>query len=322
MPWALISPSVWALAAGHVARFCASCAATYVLHPYRPRLSFDFRRLKALVPFTGWVMAMSVWSYVASVLDNVVVGGWLGPAALGLYSKGREIAYLPASPIANVVSKVSLSAYARLQHDRAKVQAGFLKALDLALLLALPFTALMIAQGDGIIAVALGAKWSGLVRPLQALCAAMVFRCLIEVTLPALEGLGRPDLRLRCELVQGIIALTLLYPAIRWHGALGAALAMTIATAAAWVYSADVARREFGVTLRAVASASWLPAACSLPLLLSRAAIDAGQLSRIGYATSLAAVAAGSAGLFFSVGAALGTGGYMTVRDLGARWSS
>ena len=81
---ALLQGSYWALVAGIVAGRMASLAASYALHPYRPRASLVAWR--SLAAFSAWSWAAALVRLAWNRMDAFVIGANLGSARLARIS--------------------------------------------------------------------------------------------------------------------------------------------------------------------------------------------------------------------------------------------
>ena len=102
---ALILRNVWALVWAGLAGQFARLILSYVVHSYRPRLRFDKGEFTELFGFGKWVFASSIMIFIATQGDDVIVGKILGIAALGFYQMAYTFSNLPATEIAQVISK-------------------------------------------------------------------------------------------------------------------------------------------------------------------------------------------------------------------------
>src|SRR3989344_1128542 len=224
--WAFFNPTVLALLAGNIARYGVSAVMTYVLHPYRPKLAWQFGRLKDLFGYSKWVTLQNIFSYFNTILANSFVGHLLGPSDLGLFTKAQSIAITPISPVVYAVYKVSFSAYAKVQESPEKVREGIKKTLDIMFFISVPLLFLILFEAQRIVLILLGEKWLGMVEPLKIIALAVIIGALLTILYPLFEGLGRPDINFKNDLMKAIVSFIFFYGAVTYYGLCGAAFAM------------------------------------------------------------------------------------------------
>lgn len=244
LSWAIfIQASFWALFAGQVARLLAMTIMTYVLDPVLPRLSFHFKRLRGLLAYSKWVFARSIVNYGLGVVDNVYVGRLLDASSLGFYSKGKDLSVVAASPLLNIMNKVSFSSYSLLQDEPGKVKAGLVKTLDILFLLAVPVSLVLLLEGGALVSFFLGQRWLGIVAPLKILSIAMIIENFGRFWEPIFDGLGRPAVNFKGNVIQLLLSLVSLYFGIKYAGLKGAAFALLAVEVVIMLYMAWQGRK-------------------------------------------------------------------------------
>jgi len=225
--WAVfISTSVWALFVGHVARIGIGTIMTYVLMPVMPKISFQFKKLRDLMAYSKWIFGKSLVLYGLGMVDSILVGRMLNPVSLGFYSKSRDLSSTATMPIIQSITKVSFSSYSRLQDQLGKIQEGFLKTIDILMLIAVPFSLIIMLEGGAIVMFLLGAKWFGIIVPLKILSFTFLITGFSEILAPLFDGAGRPDITFKARVVQLIFSIIFVYYGITLYGTNGAAFGL------------------------------------------------------------------------------------------------
>lgn len=227
--WALfINATAWALFFGYIARYVVSAFVTYLLLPILPKLSFKFRKLKDLFGYGKWIYGQQVMDYFLGFLDNILVGRLLGQNALGLYSRARDLPTTISWPLLNIMSKISFSAYSKLQDEKEKIRQGFLKSLDLLLFVTVPFSLLLLVEGGSIVSVFLGEKWMTIVLPLKILAVANIFSSLTIMQKPIFNAIGKPKINFQINILQLIIFSIAIFVGVYYRALPGVAMALTL----------------------------------------------------------------------------------------------
>jgi lipopolysaccharide exporter len=138
IPLALVLRNVWALAIGHVIGKITAVVLSYVLHPYRPRLEFDFNKVKRLFRFGKWMLGMQTLKVLSDLGDNALVGKVMGVTSLGYYSAAYRFGNEPAEYVRKITSEVMFPAYAKIRDDQERLRRGYLGVLELIVFAGLP----------------------------------------------------------------------------------------------------------------------------------------------------------------------------------------
>jgi lipopolysaccharide exporter len=186
VPLALLLQNYWALLSGIVVSRLVRTAMTYVVHPYRPRLTLAGWRELGQFSFWTWVSALAglVWDRC----DPFVLGPGLGAGRLGMYVQSLELATLPTTELVVPAADALLAGFSSAQRQgSSSVPSAPMVALALVMgILPLVIT-ISCAAGD-VVAVLLGPNWAeaqGLVAILAWQGVFAPFAFVVGVTLVA-----------------------------------------------------------------------------------------------------------------------------------------
>lgn len=173
---ALLGWGVWALVAAQIAQTLLETSVLLYFHPPRLRLLPEWLAFTELLGYGGWFTVALVASFVALQGDNLVVGRWLGAAALGLYDRAFQLMSAPAASFGMVLDNVLFPTLARVQSDPQRLALAYRRGVALIAIVMLPISAVCIVVAPELIRVVLGPRWTGAVAPFQILMGGMVFR--------------------------------------------------------------------------------------------------------------------------------------------------
>lgn len=173
---ALSGWGVWALVAGTLGETTLRTAAMlYKRPPLRGRI-LEISAMGELARFgTGSALAR-LPQYVATQVDNLIVGRWLGAEALGIYGRAYQLVSLPSQLLSMAIGQPLLSSMSLVQDQRERLSLALRRAISGIALLTLPAAAVMCVLAGDIVEVVLGDQWTDAVLPLRVLAVAMLFR--------------------------------------------------------------------------------------------------------------------------------------------------
>ena len=182
---------VRALVWGMLAQTGVGTAVALVLrrHSFRPLLSRG--ALREMAGFGGGTSLVRLSNFAAGHFDNLVVGRWLGPAALGLYGRAYNVVNLPLAYLSDPAWYVLYPALSELRGQPERVRRAYLAAVRVSALTAAPVLAGMAVAAPHMVPALYGAGWGGAVLPLQLLCAAALFRSMYRVSGALAHASGR-----------------------------------------------------------------------------------------------------------------------------------
>lgn len=159
--------SYWALILGWLAGSIAQLAVSYVMHPYRPRFSLGARA--EMLGFSMHASLSSLAWFLEQQLDQIVLGGIVRPATLGLYYLASNLAEMATRELVAPISPVVYSAYSRIHTDGERMIAAVRKSVGAAALLGFGASLGLYAVAREFILSVYGPQWVGGVALLEIL---------------------------------------------------------------------------------------------------------------------------------------------------------
>ncbi len=218
-PWAIIAQVV-----------CTSGASTLLLwtvSPWRPRLVFSRDSFRALGSFGFKTLLIRMLLYVNLNGDNLLIGRYIGSAALGVYSVAYNVMLLPSSRITSPLRDVLYAAFVRLQHDPRRLGEAWLRVNNLAGSLLVPaFLGIAVVAPDLVPAV-LGGRWHAAVPVLEVLSLGGAAGSLQAFNGQVYQALGLPGLFLRFMCFAAAVTFGAFVVGLQW-GVVGVAASFSI----------------------------------------------------------------------------------------------
>jgi O-antigen/teichoic acid export membrane protein len=198
----------WALVIGNVMGSVLLTGATliYSRHGFSiPRLN----SIKHALRFSSHILVSRLCWFVHSNADFLVAGRVLGPAALGEYTFGWNLATAPIEKVSGVVVRVTPAFFSAVQDQHAALR-RYLRVLTEGLgILTFPATFGLALVAREFVPVALGKKWDGAIVPLQLLAFYAAFRVIVTLLPQVLNVVGET----RFGMLNGIATALIMPPA-------------------------------------------------------------------------------------------------------------
>jgi len=224
----LILRNVWALVFGLLAGNIVRCVMSYFIHPYRPHLSSDLKKIKELFGFGKWIFVQTIVLFFLTQGDDAFVGKIIGTTALGFYQLAYQISNMPATEITHVVSQVTFPAYSKLQEHGDKLKKALTKTLKLTTFITIPIASGIFILAPEFTRAFLGDKWMQMVPAMQVMCLFGAMRSVGATFGPIYRGIARVDIALKINVAQLIFLAAIIYPLSLYWGILGIAVAITL----------------------------------------------------------------------------------------------
>jgi len=220
--------TIWILVIGMLSSVFVRVIASYIVHPYRPKISFDKAKARSMFRFGKWIFMSKTLVLLLTQGDDFIVGKFLGPAALGLYQMAYRISNTPATEFSQIVAKVAYPAYSKLQNDMKRLKKGFENVLQITLLFSFPISGLIFVLAYDFTKLFLGFKWLPMVSAVQILSLYGILRALGGTTGVVFMAIDKNHIRTRIQFFQLIFLAVIIFPMSRLWGVNGVAFAVTL----------------------------------------------------------------------------------------------
>lgn len=177
----------------------------WVYHDWRPVAAFSMTSLRELLPYGSKLFASGLLNSAFNEIYSLVIGRIYTPAALGLFTRAKQMQQLPVDNLCSIVGRVSFPVFAAVQQDKDQLKRGVRKAAQGLALINFPMMAGLAVIAHPLVVVLLTAKWEACVPYIQLLCVSGALYPLSLIHLNALSAQGRSDLFLRLEVIKKII---------------------------------------------------------------------------------------------------------------------
>lgn len=229
--------NVWALVIGNISAAAIGMLLSYSVIHGRIRFQFNKNIALELFGYGKFITGVSILLYIASEIDNAVVGKVLGMEQLGYYYLAFMLANMPATHISKIASRVFFSAFSKLQGDLTALRKNYLRVIGLIANITIPAAAGLLVLANEIISVVYGEKWIPSVLPLQILCILGALRSVNQVNGTVFNAIGKPNIPFYLVAIRVTLIAILIYPLTNKYGLVGAAYSVTIPMAIQLVLS-------------------------------------------------------------------------------------
>jgi PST family polysaccharide transporter/lipopolysaccharide exporter len=221
--YALVWPTAWAFVVAYVVSNVFRALVSYLIHDYRPRLSFDRDVAADLVGYGKWLTGTSILYFLYSEGDDAFVGWFLGPAALGFYQYAYRLSNAPATELTQVVSSVMFPTFSKMQDDLSVLRDAFLKTIRINALVAFPVSFGIVVVAPDFVRTFLGTEWTPMIPVMQILAMYGMMRAFTKVFGSVWKAVGRPDYVTKLSAVRVVLIALLIFPLTQRFGTVGTA---------------------------------------------------------------------------------------------------
>jgi len=183
---------VWSLVIQNLAGVTTGTLVLWRVTDFRPRLTFSYPHCRDLLGFGTNVVGFRLLIYFTRWADELLIGAFLGPAALGFYTVGNRMLRMLIQVTSSLIDRVSFPVYAKLQDKPARLKAAFYKSTSFAALIAFPVFLATAVLAPQIVELFFGSKWADSVPIMQLLAFFGLIQVLTYLNGTTIKALGKP----------------------------------------------------------------------------------------------------------------------------------
>lgn len=279
----------WALVGQQLTIGALSVLTVWRVSPWRPGPHVSREHFRELFSFGINIVGADILNFLSRRTDNLLVGAFIGTAALGFYTVAYRILDSTQALLGGIAVRIAYPAFSRLQHDRERLRNAFLRVNRVTSAFVMPgFIGLSLVAPE-LIVVLFGKRWTDAGPVAAVLFLVGVVWSSGNFGSAALNAAGHPEISFRFRLISTITNVA---------GFIVAALVFgtTIAVATAFVVRGylllplqlywlrryvDVSIRRYFIELRgvAIATIAMATAVVGLKTWLSNAVHPIGLLA-------------------------------------------
>jgi O-antigen/teichoic acid export membrane protein len=237
---------VWALAAQTL--FGSAVVLSILVNSlrWRPHFEFSWPKVEPLARFSFPMLGNNLIGYAIRNADSLLVGRFLGPGPLGLYSMAIQLMVYPLQQVSSVIVRVLYPTMVQIRDDLPRLRAAYLRAVGGIAVLTFPMMGGLFAVADDFVAVVFGREWMEMAPVLKVVAWVGLMQSIGTTVGTIYITVGKPQVALRVSLIGAPVLIGGMAAGLHW-GILGVAIGYGIASFSFFYYSIVQAFRLVGL---------------------------------------------------------------------------
>ncbi|GAA0570174.1 lipopolysaccharide biosynthesis protein [Rhizomicrobium electricum] len=271
---AIMLHSYWALVIGILAGQVSRTILSYVMSPFRPRLSFA--RTREIWGFSIWTFARSVAMYLQTQVDNIAIGGIAGSAMMGRYTVAKDIAASPTQEIMNPMVAALFPVMSKCRQNPVELRQLYLRMLGWSAIVCLSTGVGVAMVAQDLVAVVLGPKWTDATPLVVWMALNAATAAVLSGTPTLLDVKGMPAMGARIQWSRFAVFTAVVFIVAWTTRSVMAVVETRLIVSALFIPSVIFAvQRATGVPARDYWTAMWRPCAAAAAMALAIFALNA-----------------------------------------------
>lgn len=260
---------VWSLVIQGLARAALSSILLAIAGRWRPRLHWRRESVQELFGYSANLAGFTLINYWIRNADNLLIGKFFGPEALGLYTRAYATMLLPVTQVSGMLGNVMFPALSRIQHDQERIKRAYLRANALIALVSFPAMFGLAAVARDFVLVVYGERWLRVAGLLQVLAIVGGFQSVESTVGWIYRSQGRTDALFRWGLAAGALLIGGIGLGIVYGSIEGVAVGYAVAGVVLVYHNFSIPGRYIGMRVSEVFAALARTTGCSTLMAVS-----------------------------------------------------
>ncbi|HJW11930.1 MAG TPA: lipopolysaccharide biosynthesis protein, partial [Albitalea sp.] len=285
---AALGAGVYSLVLQSITAALLSSVQLWLASRWRPHGRPLWSGLRGIAGFSGNLAGFNFINYFARNADSMIIGRFLGAAALGAYAVAYRLMLFPLQNLSFIATRALLPVMSRQQNDPAAMAGLYLRCLSVIATLAAPLMAGAFVLREPLIHLLAGPGWQTAADILFWLAPTGFVQSIVSTIGTVLMARGRTDILMRIGVVSAVVQVAAFLAGLRF-GVVGVAAFHCAANLLIALPFMHIVLRQVGESLRSLAAVLWAPMLSAALMAGALAALRAsGVLSPLDTASSFA----------------------------------
>jgi lipopolysaccharide exporter len=192
VPIAIFIRNYWVLVMGGLIKRGMELILSYLLHQYRPKLSFNIDKARSLYNFGKWIFIRGLIGTLMTNGISLFIGKYFGLNILGLFNRAELFSTVVFVLLIQIVWKVGYPAFSIIQRKTKKLWIEYNNLVQAIAFLSFPIVGINFLYGNDFLILFLSDEWSYSSSLVSILSIAGVLSLIKTPSSIILQSTGKP----------------------------------------------------------------------------------------------------------------------------------
>ena len=209
---ALLGFGAWSLILGHLAGVLVQTAVYWIVVPWRPTFHFQPKAARMFLSYGTSIAAIEALGILMLNMDYLVIGRFMGAAALGVYTLAFRVPELLVKQFCNILGNVTFPVYSQMRDNPEALRRGFLMTTRYLTMITIPLGLGLALVSRPFVLTFFTEKWAEAIPVMAAISLYTLLRSLVFNAGSVYRATGQPGLLSKINFIQALVAV----PALWW----------------------------------------------------------------------------------------------------------
>ena len=179
----------------------------YIMEPVIPSLRLHINPLREIAKFSTFQFFFNFINYFSRNLDNLLIGKYFSPSALGYYDKSYRLMLMPVQNLTFVITPVLHPVLSNYQNETKIIYDTYYKIIRLLAIIGFPLSVFLYFNASEIINIIYGPQWEQSIPVFKLLALTIGTQIVLSTTGSIFQATNRTDLLFYAGLVGAVFVI-------------------------------------------------------------------------------------------------------------------
>jgi teichuronic acid exporter len=168
--------------------------AYFYLAPIRPAIFIKLSSFLKIAKFSTFQFLFTFINYFATNTDNLLIGKFFSPSALGFYDKSYRLMLMPVQNLTQVITPVLHPVLSEYQDNKIIIYNAYIKIVKLLAIIGFPLSVFLFFNASELITLVYGNQWAQSIPVFKLLALTIGIQIVLSSTGSIFQATNRTDL--------------------------------------------------------------------------------------------------------------------------------
>jgi O-antigen/teichoic acid export membrane protein len=188
----------------------------FLFAPWKPSGPISLERVRDLWGFSRDMLGFNLLNYFARNADALIIGKFLGPASLGIYSLAYKTMLFPLHNLTFVATRALLPVMSRQQSDVQNIASMYLRSVSVITFFTAPLMVGLFVLREPFVDAVFGPTWHAVADVIAWLAPIGFIQSVVSASGTVFMTLGRTRTMLRVSVIASTLHVIGFFIGVRW----------------------------------------------------------------------------------------------------------
>lgn len=192
----------------------------YSMSPVKFKFEINKNSINKILHFSSFQFFFNFINYFSRNTDNLLIGKFISPVALGYYDKSYQLMMMPIQNLTHVITPVLHPVLSEFQNDKKRIFNSYIKVVKILATIGFPLSVFLYFSAYEIICILYGSQWEQSIPIFKILALTVGIQMILSSSGSIFQAVNRTDLLFYSGLISAFFMVSGICYGIFFHQSL------------------------------------------------------------------------------------------------------